>query len=175
MVVFDTSTIVLALDPSAKPPADESGQVVTNCKERVAHLLDPLNTSKTMILIPTPVLSEYLVGVGPNKQEFIYRINRSRNFMWGSFDVMAAIELSILINPDLQSNKKLDANTTKAKMKFDRQVVAIAKTRGADRIYTDDKGLADRARTNGISAVMTWELPIPPTPPQFDFGLVPPE
>ena len=48
MVVFDTSTIVLALDPSAKPPADESGQVVTNCKERVAHLLDPLNTSKTL-------------------------------------------------------------------------------------------------------------------------------
>ena len=43
MVVFDTSTIVLALDPSAKPPTDENGQVVTNCKERVEHLLDTIN------------------------------------------------------------------------------------------------------------------------------------
>ena len=46
MVVFDTSTIVLALDPSAKPPIDENGHVLTNCKERVEHLLDTLNTSK---------------------------------------------------------------------------------------------------------------------------------
>ena len=88
---------------------------------------------------------------------------------------MAAIELSMLIDPDLQSNKKLDATTTRAKIKFDRQVVAIAKARGADRIYTVDHGLADRARKNGITAVMTWELPIPQTAAQFDLNLAPPE
>lgn len=175
MVVFDTSTIVLALDPSAKPPTDENGQVVTKCKERVEHLLDTLNTSKTAILIPTPVLSEFLVGVGPNKNEYVDRINKSRNFEWGSFDVMAAVELSLLIDPDLQSNKRLNAITTKAKVKFDRQIVAIAKARGADRIYTDDIGLAERARKNGIAAVMTWELPIPHIASQLGLNLVPPD
>lgn len=172
MVVFDTSTIVLALDPSAKPPTDENGQVVTNCKERIEHLLDTLNESKTTIIIPTPVLSEFLIGVEPNKQEYIDRINKSRNFVWGAFDVMAAVELSMLIDPDLQSNKKLDTMTTKAKIKFDRQVVAIAKSRRAGRIYTDDRGLADRAIKNGIAAIMTWELPLPHSALQIGLDLV---
>lgn len=174
MVVFDTSTIVLALDPSAKPPTDDSGQVVTKCKERVEHLLDALNASKTVILIPTVVLSEFLIGVGPNKQEYIDRLNKSRNFEWGSFDVRAAIELSLLLDPDLQGNKKLDKITTKAKVKFDRQIVAIAKSRGADRIYTDDMQLAEQARKNGLAAVMTWQLPVPQSPPQLDLNLTPP-
>lgn len=175
MVVFDTSTIVLALDPSAKPPTDENGQVVTNCKERVEHLLDTLNTSKTTILIPTPVLAEFLVGVGSNKNDYIDKISKSKNFNWGSFDVKAAIELSLLKDPDLQSNKKLDAITTKAKIKFDRQVIAIAKSRGAERIYTDDNGLAECARKNGIAAVMTWELPVPQKAAQIELNLPRPE
>ena len=171
MVVFDTSTIVLVLDPSAKPPTDDNGQPVSDCKERVEYLIDTLNASRTTILIPTPVLSEYLIGVGPNKSEYIDRINQSRNFVWGSFDVKAAIDLSMLIDPDLQNGKKLAINLTKAKIKFDQQVIAIAKSRGADRIYTDDRGLAYRARANGIPAVMTYELPVPPIAPQFVLSL----
>ena len=56
-------------------------------------------------------------------------------------------------------------------MRFDRQIIAIAKTREADCIYTDDTNLAHVARENGIRAVMTWELPLPPTDPTGDlFG-----
>lgn len=173
MVIFDTSTIVLALDPTAKPPSDENGHLVEKCKERIEYLLNTLNVAKTTILIPTPVLSEFLVGVGQNKYEFVDRLNKSRNFQWGAFDVRAAIELSMLTDPDLQSSKKLDPIATKAKMQFDRQIVAIAKAHKADRIYTDDRGLADRARKNGIAAVMTWELPIPESAAQIDLILLP--
>ena len=132
-----------------------------------------LHKSKTPILIPTPVLAEYLVGVGPNKDEYINRFFSSKNFEFGAFDVRAAIELSMLIDQDLQGDKKLDANTTKAKVKFDRQIVSIAKSRGADRIYTDDDKLAKFAQRNGIAAVMTWEIPLPPEAAQQ--SLLPPD
>ena len=175
MVVFDTSTILLALDPSAKPPTDDKGELVTNCKERIEFLIETLGKSRTTILIPTPVLAEYLVGVGPNKQDYIDRLSKSRNFDWGSFDVIAAIELSMLIDPDLKGEKTLDRTETKAKVKFDRQIIAIAKSRRADRIYTDDGKLAGRARLNGIAAVMTWEIPLPPSEAQGNLDLPKPD
>ena len=167
MVVFDTSTILLSINPGSKPPIDPAtGSPVERCKERIDHLLQTLNAAKTPILIPTPVLAEYLVGAGPNKSEYIERFFNSRNFELKPFDIKAAIELSELSDPDLQSGRKLDDKTTWAKVKFDRQIVAIAKANGADRIYTDDGSLAKCAQKNGIAATMTWDIPLPPEPPQ---------
>ena len=176
MVVFDTSTIVLSINPKAWPPTDPStGKPVEKCKQRVDHLLETLGKARTPILIPTPVLAEFLVKAGPNKQQFLDIFFLSRNFEVGSFDVRAAIELADLIDPDLQSLKKLDPTVTKAKVKFDRQIVAIAKSRRADRIYTDDVPLATVARNNGIATVMTWEIPLPPEPPNYELPLEPSE
>lgn len=167
MVVFDTSTIILSLDPNATPPIDPAtGKPVEKCKRRVEHLLDNLSKAKTPILIPTPVLAEYLVKAGPNKQAYLDRFFGSRNFEIGPFDVRAAVECAELLgDPDL-GKKKLDAKTTKAKIKFDRQIIAIAKVRQASRLFTDDNPLAELARANGIAAVMTWEIPLPQEDPQ---------
>ena len=116
MVIFDTSTILLAIDPRAKSPTDPgTGKPVTHCKERIEHLLKTLHAAKTSVLIPTPVLAEYLVGAGPHKNEYIDKFFSSKNFEVRSFDVKAAVELSELTDPDLQSTKKLDDKTTWAK------------------------------------------------------------
>lgn len=172
MVVFDTSTILLAIDPRAKPPLDPvTNAPVVKCKERVEHLLKTLQASKTQILIPTPVLAEYLVGAGPNKGEYVEKIVSSKNFEVASFNIKAAIELSMLADPDLNAAKKLDDKTTWAKLKYDRQIIAIAKSLGAVCVYTDDKNLAACAQNNGIAATLTWEIPLPPEPPQLDLGL----
>ena len=55
---------------------------------------------------------------------------------------------------------------TKAKLKFDRQIIAIAKVNGVKQIYSDDVGLEVVASSNGITVTHTWQLPLPPTPPQ---------
>ncbi|WP_280721146.1 hypothetical protein [Janthinobacterium sp. CG_23.4] len=57
---------------------------------------------------------------------------------------------------------------TKAKVKFDRQIIATAIARSATVIYTGDIGLASRAKRNNIEVVMTWELSLPPVDPQFE-------
>jgi len=171
MVVFDTSHFVLALDDNARPPTDPAtGKPVERCKERVRHLIATLSKARTSMLIPIPVVAEYLVKIR-NKQEFVDKLVISRYFEVGVFDLKAAIELSMLVDPDLQGTKTLDDKTTKAKMTFDRQIVAIAKVRGADRLYTDDQKLAALARNNGIAAVMTWDIPLPPPADlEFDFS-----
>ena len=49
-----------------------------------------------------------------------------------------------------------------AKIKFDRQIVAIAKVVGATTIYSDDKNLLNFAKANNIATVKLAELPLPP-------------
>jgi hypothetical protein len=48
-----------------------------------------------------------------------------------------------------------------AKIKFDRQIVAIAKVTGATVIYSDDKNLRNFATANNIATVKLAELPLP--------------
>jgi len=172
MIVFDTTTIILSIDPNAKPPIDPStGRPVEKCKERIDHLIDTLNKSKTRILIPTPVLSEFLVKAGNEKAKFQSEFLGSKNFIVGDFDSVAAIELAYLEDSDLKSNRKVDGLTSKAKVKFDRQIMAIAKVKRADTIYTDDGDLAKLAENNGITPVMTWDIPLPPVKPQLEIDL----
>ena len=171
MVIFDTSILVLSLDPeNAKPPVDPStGAPLTNCKVRIDHLIETLSAAGASILVPTPVLSEYLIKAGPNKDEYANMILQSKNFTTGDFNVRAAIELTLLKDPDL-SKKSLDEKVTKAKIRFDRQIISIAKVNGADCVYTSDGNLAKTARVNGLRAVMAWELPepLPETPDLFN-------
>ena len=77
------------------------------------------------------------------------------------FDVRAAVECAQIEDGDSRSGKAISGNESKAKVKFDRQIIAIAKSRGAKAIYTGDKTLGSRARENGLHVVFTWELPLP--------------
>lgn len=106
MVVFDTSTLLLLIDPDVLPPIDQAtGKPLERCKERIEHLIKELNDSRTRILIPTPVLSEFLVKAGPNKHEFLNEFLGSHSFVVGSFDQRAAIELAMLEDANLKSGK----------------------------------------------------------------------
>lgn len=173
MIVFDTSTLILAIDPeNARPPRDPAtGEPLRNCAARVNYLIQTLTASKEQLVIPTPIISEFLIRAGPNRTSYIQRFISAKNLSVGNFDQKAAIELALLNDSDLNTGRSLEDNLTFAKIRFDRQIVAIARAGGASCIYTGDNNLASCARTNGISAVMTWELPEPPTSRQASFDL----
>lgn len=171
MVVFDTSFIALAFDSSCAVPLDPlTGAPMSDCSARVQHLIDVLTQKKERVLIPTPVLAEYLVRAGKEKDLRLQEFMGSRAFRVAPFDVRAAAECALLFDRDLNSGKTLDPTTTKAKVKFDRQIVAIAKVQGAERIYTGDNGLAACANANGIDPVMTWEIPTVPVDGQISIA-----
>ena len=51
---------------------------------------------------------------------------------------------------------------THAKLKFDRQILAIAIVLGASKLYTDDEHLQGLCRRTKIQPVGVADLPIPP-------------
>lgn len=133
--------------------------------------MSELSKAKRKLVIPTPVVSEMLLLTHGFGQQYLEKINKSRAFVVAPFDQKAAIELAVMTAISRREKKKLRAgsNATAAKLKFDRQIVAIAKTSGATTIYTGDGDLATFAKENGIEAVKLEELPLPEGARQMDF------
>lgn len=170
MVVFDTSILALAFDKNVNLPRDPTtGELLTECPVRIDHLLKGLSKAKTRVLIPTPVMAEYLVRAGVDRDMRLAELTGSRVFVVASFDIRAAVECAAIEDADYPRLRFVPESETKAKVKFDRQIIATAIARGATVIYTGDIGLAARAKRNNLGVVMTWELPLPPVDPQLKF------
>lgn len=144
MVVFDSSVLLLVLDPNAKPPNDPiTGQPLDKASERIEYLIENLTADKEQIVIPTPVLSEVLVHAGDAMQPYLDTLNSQAAFRIAPFDQKAAIEAALAMSDAIRrGGRRVDAanpDSTVTKIKFDRQIVAIAKAEGARAVYSDDK------------------------------------
>jgi hypothetical protein len=168
MVVIDATTLLLLIDSKAKPPRDPKTQKpLEKCKERLEFLVQTLTGAGTRVVVPAPVLSELLVRAGDARSEFLSEITSTYAFVVAPFETKAAVELSFLLDADRKPRrKKLDDKETWAKIKFDRQIIAIAKISKVSTIYSDDTTLAAVARANDIAVIHTWELPLPPVKAQ---------
>lgn len=171
MVVFDTSVLLLVLDPNAKAPSDPgTGETVEKAVERIEYLIENLTVDKERIVIPTPVLSEVLVHAGDALQSYLDTLNQQAAFRIAPFDQKAAIEAALAISDAIRrGGHRVDAanpDATKTKIKFDRQIVAIAKAEGAHTVYSDDDDVHNYAKRAGLSAYRTAELDLPPEDPQ---------
>ncbi len=171
MVVFDSSVLLLVLDPNAKPPSDPgTGGAVEKAVERIEYLIENLTGDKEKIVIPTPVLSEVLVHAGDALQPYLDTLNHQAAFRIAPFDQKAAIEAALAMSDAIRrGGHRIDAanpDATKTKIKFDRQIVAIAKAEGAHTVYSDDDDVHNYAKRAGLSAYRTAELDLPPEDPQ---------
>lgn len=172
MVILDATTLILLIEPSARPPKDPAtGKPLEKCKERVEYLLQTLSGANVRVLVPTPVLAEVLVRAGSAKNQYLQEFTTNAAFKPAPFDERAAVELSMILDGVVKARRALTKVETWAKVKFDRQIVAIAKVHAVKMIYTDDEGLAKCAKANGIETKHTWELPLPPVEAQQELGL----
>jgi rRNA-processing protein FCF1 len=168
MFVFDTSVIAIAFDQNAAVPLDPvTAQPLHKCKERIDLLLSSIAQRKLRIMIPAPVVAEYVAGGGKHKNERLEIITKNKSFLIGSFDLKAAVECSMLKDGD--AGKNLTPMQTKAKVKFDRQVIAIALANAADTVVTGDEGLGKTAKQAGLNVIYPWDLPLPTEDPQLHF------
>lgn len=172
MVVFDTSFILLLLDPRAKAPLDPTtGETVTKAAERVEYLIKDLSAAREKIIIPTPVLSEVLVYAGEATGKYLDILNTESIFRIAPFDQKAALEAAISTRDALnRGGMRVDAanpEATKTKIKFDRQIVAIAKAEGAHSVYSDDGDVHNYSERAGLKAYRTADLDTLPEDPQI--------
>ena len=161
-VGFDNTLLSILLNPKGRIPLDpRTGRPVTGAKRRAEALVEALGKSRQKIIIPTPAAAELLTAIGPDAQEYLRIIGRSRLFELASFNPRCAIELALLNRDVFAAHDPKGGAEPYQKMKIDRQIVAILKVAGVETVYTDDNGLAARARLCGMTPVSTAELTLP--------------
>jgi hypothetical protein len=161
MVVIDATLLLLMLRPETPVP---NSLAIDRPKERIDFLVKQLDKRKAKIIVPTPALSEALVRAGAvATQEIVAHLNRYSVFSIQDFDTRAAIEVAAMTRAALHvGNKKGNSNSPWAKVKFDRQIVAIAKVHKASTIFSDDNDIAILCKGSAIAVVGVGDLPLPP-------------
>ena len=174
MAVFDTNFLVLLLEPDKPAPIDPATNLpVTFAKERIEQLVNTLDQAGEKIILPTPVLSEFLVKAGAAGPEYLRHFERLAVFRIAPFDIRCAVELAAMTHAALTTVDKSSASSEqpRQKVKIDRQIVAIAKVNGQNTIYSTDAGLIGIAKLVGIRVVSLGEVPLPPEDAQGKLGL----
>lgn len=111
-----------------------------------------------------PALSEVLVYAGSAASRYLDTIFRSACFRIAPFGERSTIELAKMTDAILAAgNFRAGSEETRAKIKFDRQVIAITRVEGQTTIYSDDHGLTKFATKPSLQVVPANELPLPPT------------
>lgn len=164
MVLFDADFLGILLHPNPRAPLDPTTQKpIPRLKERLEHLVSTFEKVREKILIPTPALSEVLAIAGDMASEYVAELSSSTCFEIAPFDQVAAVEAAIAAYEAKQrGGKKAGSTSTWAKIKFDRQIVAIAKVRGVNTIYSNDEEIRKAAIREKMNVISVWELPDPP-------------
>jgi predicted nucleic acid-binding protein len=129
---------------------------------------------RTKIIVPTPALSEVLVRAGSEvSDKIIEHLQRFTVFRIEPFDTRAAIEVAAMTRDHLtnRQGKRGTSSATWTKIKFDRQIVAIAKVHNATAIYSDDEDIGKIAARAKIKVIGLSDLPLPPEDAQLTFVL----
>lgn len=158
-VVFDSTFLAALLDPKVKGSSTSDA--------RLEHLVKTIDDVRGKIIVPTPALSEVLIGAGDAAPAYLDILNKSRYFKIVPFGERAAVEAAAAHREALdKGDKKEGGSATWAKLKFDRQIIAIAKVEGAKTIYSDDDDIGRYAVRDEVEVVKMADLPDPPSDPQ---------
>jgi len=163
-VLFDAGFVGLLLHPDARIPDDpESGLPVHRAKDRVERLVSELEEDGVRVLIPAPVIAEFLVLAKDSGPEYLAILNQSARFEIVPFDLRAAVEMAAATLLAVSSGDKRSglAATPWQKIKIDRQIVAIAKTRGVNVIYSNDSDVTKLGRDCKLDVRHVATLPMP--------------
>jgi rRNA-processing protein FCF1 len=160
MVLFDAGILIKLLD--ARTPDSQ--------RAKLDYLIATLQKTKTKILIPTPALAEFYIKADP---EVVANFKGKSAFIIASFDEKAAVECSISIAGAIRAGNKKASQPDAGwqKIKFDHQIMAIAKCNRATTIYSEDEGLRRFAERLGIKALSTRDLPENPASVQQKLDL----
>jgi predicted nucleic acid-binding protein len=160
-VLFDASILIDLFNP----------RLAGDRKIKLDTLVELLSKQRTKILIPTPALTELLVHAGKARDNYFRILSTNSVFRLESFDPRAAMECSLLLAEAW--TKPQQRKVTHTKMKFDWQIVAIAASRQASAIYSDDADIEKAAALVGIPVHSTDSLEIPHSAKQQPFPFEP--
>jgi predicted nucleic acid-binding protein len=164
-VAFDAVMLSAYLHPGAKHP-----KPIDRVPDRIQALVDELQAAGAKIVVPTPVLSEFLVLAGNDGPTYLSELTTTDVFDIQPFDTLAAVEAAAAQRKALDEGDKKSGTTARWQVvKVDRQFVAVAKVHGVSVVYSDDDGVKRLAEEAGMQVRGVADLPVPPpdTPSLF--------
>jgi predicted nucleic acid-binding protein len=140
--------------------------------QKLQHLLTTVDKSRGQLLLPTPAIAEYLVLADEAGLRVFEALQRKTAVKVADFDLAAAFENSLIDAAARGRGDKRDGvDQTWQKIKIDRQIVAIAKSRGAKLIVSGDDGVLSNARRIGLPSCKIDDLPLSPDDVQTKLDL----
>ena len=164
MIALDATALSALFIPGSPLCKAGTNIPIKHGAERLASLVERIAKERDSILIPTPALSEIFVCISPEKiTELLVQLNASIWFRIEAFDSAAAVELGIRTANAVAAGDKREglSDAPWTKVKFDRQIVAIAITCGATEIISDDPHIRAIGDRWGMKVTSVEELPIP--------------
>ena len=163
IIAVDNSFLCLLFNPNARPPTDRNTNApLERVKDRLEAWLDEHIENGDDIIVPSPCLAELLADT-PDMQKVIDAINQYSSMKIANFDVECAVEWGAITRKAIaQGDKKLGLQGAWEKIKFDRQIVVIAKVNSAEVFYTDDDNQTKFAKMLGMRVIHSWDLKVPP-------------
>src|SRR5688500_1777096 len=97
MICVDNNFLVLLFDLNAKAPTDPTtGLPIERLQERLDLLQQTWRDNNEKILLPDPVLSEFLILADADRNTYLQKFQHSPNYEIRPFDTRAAIELAAM-------------------------------------------------------------------------------
>ena len=118
--------------------------------EAVSNLIRKLSSENAKIIIPTPALAEVLTHHPDTAPDWTRDINRYACFQVRPFDDKASFELAQILGENASGLRDI--------LRFDRQIVAIAKVYGVSVLYADSEQVITFAEECGIPAKRLKDL-----------------
>jgi predicted nucleic acid-binding protein len=163
MIALDAGVLSLLIYSKSSVPKDfRTGNEIEHAKERIDGLVRDTERDDDSIVIPTPALSEALVVVAPNVQRHVEELESQSCFKVRPFGTRAAIEVALRVKQSKDTGDKKEGFERQwDKIKYDRQIVAIAKVEGVSTIYSLDEDIHKHGKLWGIAVRSVSDLPLP--------------
>jgi hypothetical protein len=153
-----------------------TGKAIKHARERIDGLIHKVEQEREYVVIPTPALSEAPVVVAPNVQEYLDILHSQACFKIVGFGERAAVEVALRAKVALSAHDKKEAvKSAWNKVKYDRQIVAIARCENVSAIYSADRDIHTHARLWGMAVFNACDLPVPPHQGRLAFVSTQPE
>jgi hypothetical protein len=164
-VAFDAGMLSLLLHQTARFPVCDDGKPVTRPKDRIEHLIAELGKADAQIIIPAPAFAEFLNVVEDAGPAYLAEIEKTSTFTVEPFDTQAAVEAAWMFRTfKAKGDKRGGAEGPYQRVKVDQQIVAIARAKQAERVYTTDGQVVAICATLGMDVLHICDLPLPPEP-----------
>ena len=170
-LLVDNNILIQILAPNTTGLTDpETKAVLVRVDERARAFVAEAERKKALILIPAPVLSEFLIGVAETKyQEYLDVLNGSACFEVVDFDTAAAIECAQL--PNKKELAQISPGQYAKKLTYDRQIVGISLAAMADEVWSHDDSLRKIASSRCLTVKSLADI----EPPAVQSQMFPPD